>query len=135
MKISGSCLCQAIRYQVNSPLLSLGHCHCKMCQRIHGTAYATYGMVDKANFSVTMGQEKIRFIQSSDLVQRSFCGTCGAPLTYENDALPNNIWLTAGTFDDEPECKPQYHIFVASKVDWLEINDGLPQFDQLPPTS
>ena len=40
MKICGSCLCQATRYEINGPLLSLGHCHCKMCQRFHGTAYA-----------------------------------------------------------------------------------------------
>ena len=135
MKICGSCLCQATRYEINGPLLSLGHCHCKMCQRFHGTAYATYGKIEKANFSIIAGREKIRHIQSSEPVRRSFCGDCGTPLIYENDSLPHNLWLAAGTFDEDPGCRPQYHIFVASKAEWLEINDGLPQFSQFPPTS
>ena len=52
---------------------------------------------------------------------------------YENEALADKVWLAAGTFDDDPRCQPQYHIFVSSKAGWLEINDDLPQFDELPP--
>lgn len=133
MKISGSCLCQAIKYEIAGPLLSLGHCHCKMCQRFHGTAYATYGMVARTNFSMLSGVDKLRSVQSSVEVSRTFCGECGSPISYENTALPENIWLTAGTFDDEPGCQAQYHIFVASKADWLEIKDELPQYSGFPP--
>lgn len=135
MTINGSCLCQAIKYQIEGELLSLGHCHCKMCQRFHGTAYATYGMTSKASFSILQGESSLQTVQSSDEVQRQFCGACGSPLSYENSNLPENIWLTAGTFDDDPNCLPQYHIFVDSKASWLEIKDDLPQFPGFPPTS
>lgn len=133
MKISGSCLCQATRYEIEGPLLSLGHCHCKMCQRFHGTAYATYGMVDRKSLTFVDGGATLKTIQSSATVRRSFCGACGTPLMYENEALADKVWLAAGTFDDDPRCQPQYHIFVSSKAGWLEINDDLPQFDELPP--
>lgn len=132
MTISGSCLCGAVQYKINSALSSLGHCHCKMCQRFHGTAYATYGMVAKAQFSILRGRDHLKTVQSSVNVKRHFCSRCGSPLTYQNDIIPDNIWITAGTFDDDPGCEPQYHIFVASKAPWFEINDNIPQFDGFP---
>ena len=135
MTIPGSCLCQEIKYEIDGELLSLGHCHCKMCQRFHGTAYATYGMILKADFSISQGEASLRTIQSSQAVKRKFCSKCGSPISYENSTLPENIWIAAGTFDGDPQYLPQYHIFVGSKAAWLEINDDLPQYEGLPPSS
>ena len=36
------------------------------------------------------------------------------------------------TFDDPNALKPAMHMFVAEKVGWLEIDDGLPQHQQRP---
>jgi hypothetical protein len=33
---------------------------------------------------------------------------------------------------DEPSCKPDHHIYVASKASWYEIQDALPQYAELP---
>ena len=130
---TGSCLCGTVRYTVNEPIRSLGHCHCNMCQHYHGTAYSTYAMIPRNAFSFTAGEDGLTVYRSSDPVERAFCGKCGSPISYTHADSQDNIWVTAGSLDVEPECKPQYHIFVADKVPWLEINDNLPQYSGFPP--
>src|SRR5439155_26248296 len=43
------------------------------------------------------------------------------------------VFIAPGLLDDDPEMRPQAHIFVASKAPWHEIADGLPRFDAFPP--
>ena len=45
MNIQGGCLCGGIRYEVSGPLTDVGNCHCSMCRRFHGAAFATYAKV------------------------------------------------------------------------------------------
>ena len=131
--INGSCLCGSVRYTISGPITSMGHCHCKMCQHYHGTAYSTYAMVPRTAFKFTGGEQTLTVFRSSDPVERAFCGACGSPISYTHADTKDNIWLTAGSLDTEPDCLPQYHIFVADKVAWLEITDSLPQYPGFPP--
>ena len=118
-KINGSCLCGSVRYTISGPITSMGHCHCKMCQHYHGTAYSTYAMLPRSAFKITGGEQSLKVFRSSDPVERAFCGACGSPISY--------------THADSKDCPPQYHIFVADKVAWLEITDNLPQYPGFPP--
>ncbi len=36
--LTGRCLCGAVRFEVDSPLVSANHCHCARCRRRTGTA-------------------------------------------------------------------------------------------------
>ena len=132
-KVTGGCLCGSVCYQIDGSITSLGHCHCTMCQRYHGTAYSTYSMVAKKDYAIIKGESVLSTAHTSPQVQRKFCSKCGAPISYENDASPDNIWITAGSLDADPGVEPQYHIFVKDKVAWLEITDDLPQFAEFPP--
>jgi hypothetical protein len=40
---------------------------------------------------------------------------------------PENIYVATGTLDTPLHRKPEYHIFLRSKVPWIDIHDGLPQ--------
>jgi hypothetical protein len=63
---------------------------------------------------------------------RAFCGDCGSLLTWERDEDPGTVSVAVGTFDSPPDRAPEYHIFVRSKLPWIEIRDGLPQFAAYP---
>jgi hypothetical protein len=39
-----------------------------------------------------------------------------------------DIHIPAGTLEDDPEIRPQRHIFVDFKAVWFDITDGLPRF-------
>ena len=125
--IRGSCLCGGIRYEITGELLSISNCHCRMCQKAHGAAFASYAEAKVADLRVTHGQELISRYRSSPEAQRSFCSRCGSNLFFEPDETPNLFWVAAGGFDSEIQLRPSSHIFIDSKAPWFEINDDLPQ--------
>ena len=52
-------------------------------------------------------------------------------------------WRTNGTaagialaaFDDRHAFAPTEHIWLSAKMDWVNLNDGLPQYQEGPPLS
>ena len=130
--IKGSCLCGAVRFAITSPILSMGNCHCTMCRKQHGTAFATYCQVAKTGLQILTGESHIQRYVSSDFTERSFCADCGTKLTFTFNDLPERIWIAAGAIDDDPGIRPQYHIFVGSKAPWYEIKDSIRQHEGYP---
>lgn len=127
----GSCLCGTVRYEVDGPMGRVGHCHCTMCRKQHGAAFATYGRVATADLRWT-GEEALVRYASSPEVQRWFCGRCGSSLVWARPAHPDTVELALGTLDDDPGVRPELHLFVADKAPWDTITDGLPAFDTWP---
>ena len=130
--IRGSCLCGAVRFTVKCPLLSMGHCHCSMCRRQHGSAHSTYAQIGETQIQMHDGADAITSFESSPGVTREFCGNCGTKLFFRSSALHGQLFIAAGAFDDDPGLMPSYHIFVASKAPWHEISDTLPQHAAYP---
>jgi hypothetical protein len=131
MPISGACLCGAVRYEISRRLLDAGNCHCSMCRKIHGAAFATYAEVDPEEFSWTCGEELVSFYEASPKASRMFCSVCGSTLGGTEDGRVNAV--TLGTVAGDPGIRPRSHIFVGSKAIWHEISDSLPQFEDWPP--
>jgi hypothetical protein len=125
--IRGGCLCGGVRYEISGKLSEICFCHCKMCQRLHGTPFGSYAAVHPRQHRYTSGEELITEYQSSADAVRTFCGRCGSKLAFQNSQTPDEIWIAAGTFDDDPGVRPASHIFVDSKAPWFEITDDLKQ--------
>ena len=127
--IEGSCLCGEIRYEIAGALLSATHCHCSMCRKAHGAAFATYVEVEARNLRFARGQKLIARYRSSPEAERSFCSRCGSNLLFEPDESPDLVWVAAGGLDSESQVRPDAHIFVGSKAPWFDIDDDLPQHE------
>ena len=127
--VVGRCQCGAGRYRVEAAAGALYHGHCSMCRRCHGTLFATYATVPRERLFVERGAENLATYDSSAEVHRHFCRTCGCQLLLDDDRWPDLRWYTPGTCDGHPGHPPETekHIFVASKVPWYRIADGLPQ--------
>jgi hypothetical protein len=104
-----------------------------MCRKAHGAAFSSFIQTDAEGFRYTGGAERVRRYQSSPPITRSFCGTCGANLTFAFAQMPNAIWVSAGTIDGDPGVRPTAHIFVTSRAPWFEITDDLHQYPEYPP--
>ena len=130
--ISGSCLCGAVRYELSETPIELCHCHCSMCRKAHGAAYASFARIEASTLRFTAGEEKMTRFRSSPPVQRCFCPSCGSPIGFLYDEMPEAAWLVAGTLDDDPVIRPSSHIFVADKAPWHEITDELQQYQEYP---
>ena len=125
--LGGSCLCGGIRYEIRGPLGRVSHCHCAMCRKAHGAAFATYGRVERTDFVLVSGADEIASYQSSPGVSRTFCKRCGSTLQFISDKRPSIFSLALGTLDDNPNVEASLHIFVGSKAPWFQITDDLPQ--------
>ncbi len=130
--IRGGCLCGSIRYEVRGEVGRVNHCHCVMCRKMHGAAFATYGRVKMEEFAILSGEEDIGSYQSSEPVTRTFCKKCGSTLQFIVTERPGIFGLALGTLDDDPGVRPSLHIFVDSKAPWFDISDDLPQHAERP---
>ncbi len=123
--LEGGCLCGAVRYLVKSAPSIVTHCHCGMCRRAAGATLVTWAVVKTSDYTVTRGQPAA--YRSSPKARRTFCGDCGAQLTFQYDARPDTIDVSVGSFDDPNAVKPDDHVWVSDRIGWLSIDDGLPQ--------
>ena len=121
----GSCLCGAVRYQIDTPIESATHCHCSQCRKGHGAAFGSYCTVPWSSFHWIAGEDSVARYQSSPGVTRSFCRHCGTTLQWYSDQ--QTVGITLGTLDTPLGLVPQKHIYSESKADWYAIADGLPQ--------
>ncbi len=128
----GSCLCRGVAWEIDGPLAWSGHCHCSMCRKSNGTAFATFAGGEARSFRWLGGEDLVARYQSSAGSQRGFCSVCGAvvPGITADGAM---VFLPLGNSDDEPGLAPQGHIYVGSKAPWFDLpDDGLPRFDVMP---
>ena len=120
----GSCLCGAVRFEVQGALKPPDACHCTKCRKSSGHYFASTD-IPRARLSVT-GADNVTWYQSSERVRRGFCRTCGSPLFFDPPAR-DWIGVAMGAFDGPSGTHLEMHIFVADKGDYYEIADGLPQ--------
>src|SRR5207245_1463122 len=77
------------------------------------------------------GAGHTRRYESSPGTFRAFCERCGSKVPDVPASGP--VYVPAGLLDDDPEIRPEMHIFVAAKAPGHEIGDTLPRFDAYPP--
>ena len=131
-RFTGSCLCGAVSFAFDSePRLTVA-CHCSQCRKATGSAFGVWTLVDQDSFRWTAGAEQIAERASSEHGQRLFCKCCGATLGNLTSRRPRFIHLAAGTLDNAPALRIAFHAYVASKADWYDIADGIPQHDEEP---
>ncbi len=123
----GSCCCGRVKYRMQAPYGTFSHCHCTDCRKTHGAAFATYIGVESARFRFLEGESEVAGHTTEAGTRRNFCRRCGSTLTATVTSEPNNVYVATGTLDTPLRLKPEYHIFLRSKVPWIEIHDGLPQ--------
>ena len=125
-KYAGGCLCGSVRYQLTGPVHNLCWCHCNSCRRALGAPMVPWGTVERERVRVTRGE--LTEYRSSAPVLRGFCAACGTSLTYRHESRPAEIDVALATLDEPALLAPRAHLWVADKLPWVVISDGLPQF-------
>ena len=129
----GSCHCGHITYEVHGDLGGIVSCHCSQCRKSQGSAFATNAPIKSVDFKVISGAELIREYPTSEDKVRAFCQNCGSPLYSQLKTKPEVLRLRVGSLDTKITQKPVAHIYAASKAEWYEILDDLPQYEEREP--
>lgn len=124
--VTGSCYCGAVQFRVDMPTLFNAHCHCTMCQRIHGAAYVTWIGVPQAQLRVVAGAEVLREFASSAHGRRSFCPTCSSSLFCRSSHHPERVDVVVANLHGPVDQLPSVHAYFNNRIAWVQVNDGLP---------
>lgn len=121
--LKGSCLCGSVKYELRSTPIRTSHCHCKMCQKQHGAAFASYLTLPLNDRKYLSGEELIHEYKSSNNVIRKFCSVCGSNIEWFQQSDPQNTAITLSTLDTEFKPSKINNIYHESAVCWLSKHD------------
>ncbi|MDC0658040.1 GFA family protein [Leisingera sp. SS27] len=107
------------------PVLSVVNCHCESCRRQCSAPMTTYIGVKDGQWRWT-GAEP-RLYRSSPKVERTFCRTCGSPLSFRSQAMSGTMHFYAAAMADPEAFAPSLHVAHEEKLCWLNSDDGLPK--------
>lgn len=122
--LTGGCQCGAVRYALFAAPERTHLCHCRMCQRAMGNAFAALAPVRKTDIAWTCGVPAM--FRSSPVAERGFCSACGTPLSF---GYLESEWIdvTLGSLDEPERVAPEFHYGVESRLTWLDRLDRLPR--------
>ena len=123
---AGGCQCGQVRWKADAEPINVRLCHCRNCQKATSGPYFARALFHDAD--VERRGSTIRWASSSRL-HRLSCAVCGAPVFAEAQDGP---WIAVAlaTLDDPTRLAPGSHIWVSQKLDWVRIDDGLPQYPE-----
>lgn len=129
MRISGHCLCGAVRFTAKGEPLVVMNCHCTECRRATGAAYATLLFYQRADVERT--GETRTFEHDADSGTRMikhFCPKCGSPMFSEVASRPEIFGLRAGVIEETDVVRPQGNVWISSKIASTPVDPDLPAY-------
>jgi hypothetical protein len=127
-KLSGGCMCGAVRYEAVGEPTGVIYCHCESCRRHTGAPVSALAGFRRDSVRFTQGERKQ--YASSVGVGRGFCAECGTTLTWEGDGeeLGPLIEIHMGTLDDPGALTPTCHVHHDERLSWFDTAGALPRY-------
>jgi len=128
--VTGSCLCQAVKYTVSGSPRGTVLCHCSNCQKTTGSAFANNLRVLKSKLTILSGEDKIKCHKDSNTksgieLSRYFCGDCGSPVYLTNPEFQGLVVLYTGCIDtDAKHERPRGEMFGENTRKWFAGVEG-----------
>ncbi len=132
--LTGKCLCGAVQVQISGEISDIIHCHCSLCRKSTGTAYATNGFVKTDEFKIISTPNALSTFSFKPGRERHFCQSCGSPVYSSNAQDSTRIRIRLGLIDSDIPQKPLSHNFVSSKANWDDLDADLPRYDGFEPS-
>jgi hypothetical protein len=121
--LAGRCLCGSVEYTVADDFMYAAYCHCSRCRAATGAGAKPFAGIATEKLKVTKGEDALLVYGTREYGDVR-CAQCGGFLF---SAIGERVHVSMGSLVDTPTIRPKEHIFVASKAEWDEITDDLPQ--------
>jgi hypothetical protein len=132
-RITGSCLCARVAFEITGPIEAFHWCHCSRCRKDTGSAHASNLFIRPESLGWLRGESLVkRFdLPEAERFATAFCTQCGSPAPYLN-RTGTYVIVPAGILDDEPRFDPQDNIYWKSRASWYDAGLTAPKFDEGP---
>jgi hypothetical protein len=134
-KITGGCLCGAIRYEIEGEPFRIANCHCDDCRKATGSAYATNVFFQKDQITLLQGTLK-KFEHTADsgnTMFKEFCDNCGSQVLGGGSMRPGVKSVKVGSIDDASFVKPDVNLYTSHKLGCTLIDENIDTFETMPP--
>lgn len=120
-KLTGSCYCGNVKYEVTGPANANYFCHCQQCRQFSGSSHAANMQVATKYVSFTQGHESVaNFVCSSGRAfSKAFCKECGSGLPFVGQT-GEMMYVPIGGLDKVPDDLIDYNIFWDDRANWYD---------------
>ena len=129
LDLEAHCACGTVSVRLLGRVHSMLLCSCLDCQKATGTGHSSVAMVDASAVTIAGPTQSFkRPADSGATFTRTFCPTCGTPLSGASSRAPGILLLPVGLFGAETDWfVPNQLIFARSHHDWDLVPADLPQ--------
>ena len=121
--LHGSCLCGAVRFEVDEPFERVVQCHCTSCKKLSGGGATTNGRARSDAIRIVAGRDVLRTYQPHEGTAKTFCSVCGSNLFGGGWPEREHVSVRVTAIDDAFDEKPSRHINVQSVAPWETLPD------------
>lgn len=133
-KLTGGCLCGAVRYICDAPPKLTVKCYCADCRRLGGTGHSTHTVfADDAFLLSGAVTEYQKTADSGRRINRRFCPVCGSPVYHTRDGMEGLVVVRASSLDDPESVRPERAIYTSRAVSWDPVDRDLMCFEEMTP--
>jgi len=124
---TGGCLCGAVRYAYDAAPIATVACHCSDCQKLTGATNLLTIYADRSAFRHEQGELAIyrKRADSGREADYARCANCGTRVWHQPLALPDRIFIAAGSLDDPSWVVPAAHIWTSRAAPSACIPEGV----------
>lgn len=125
-RMSGRCLCDAVRFEVDVPERTYSVCHCGLCRRWSGGPLMSVHCPEPN--TEWLNDEGLTWYQGTPWAQRGFCSRCGSNLFWRLAEQPEGMLIVSvDALDDDDGFALDRHIYSDAKPDRYEFADDRPR--------
>ncbi|MBA4350978.1 MAG: GFA family protein [Rhodobacter sp.] len=116
-RVTGGCLCGAVRLVAVGAPLRVGLCHCLDCRKHHGAVFHASAIYPEGRVEVA---GEVRAYQG-----RCFCPVCGSSVF---SCSPGEVEVHLGALDEVDRFVPTYELWTVRRETWLPEFPGMEGF-------
>lgn len=119
-KLTGSCLCGEVSFDIDNHFHNFQLCFCTQCQKTTGSAHASNLFTDPKSITWNSGLAAIvRFDLEDRRISNAFCSKCGSRVPFLSKS-GEVLAVPAGSLNGKPSISPAANIFWPERPEWYE---------------
>lgn len=132
-RVTGGCLCGAVRYEAKGPPRAMGLCYCTDCRKASGSGFIPFAVF--ASEALHIAGPLISYAspaENGSEAIRNSCAVCASLVFGGPLGKTDSHTIYVGSADDSSWFEPTLAIFARNLPTWLVVPPELKQYETLP---
>ena len=124
---TGTCFCGAIAAEMRGDPFWVCYDHDDDCRRALGSPLTVWVGYHPSGFHLTRGI--LKSFSKTKGVTRTFCPERGTSISYFDEGLRDELYVTIGFLDNPERFLPRAHAYWRMRLPWVNLGDDLPRVE------